>query len=128
MTCRNIFNFNFWEDFNLNGTTRYEMRNPTHVPSEELNLKPERLISHKCLNYWRQSLIFWPRSIRQESFPLLKPMNWLLELWLDWPLFVLLAHKYRPSPNLNELVCSLLQHRFPKLQFLVYYPPKLNFW
>lgn len=88
-----------------------------HVPSEELNLKPERLISHKCLIYWRQSLIFWPTSIRQESLPLLKPMNWLLELWLDWPLFVLLAHKYRPPPNLKELVCSLLQHGFPNCNF-----------
>ena len=56
-------------------------------------------------------------NIQQKSLPILKPMNLLLELWLDLSLFALVACKYSPPQALNRHVCVLRQHAFPELQF-----------
>ena len=40
----------------------------------------------ECLAFRICEIIFQPINIRQESFPILKPMNWPLGLWLDFPL------------------------------------------
>lgn len=57
-------------------------------------------------------------NIHQESLSIFKLMHLLLRLWLDSPLFVLLACKYSPNQTLKGLTGSLLQHVFPKFQFL----------
>ena len=59
-------------------------------------------------------------NIQQECLPILKSMNLLLELWLDLPLFALVACKYSPPKVLNREACVLLQHAFPELQFPCY--------
>ena len=61
------------------------MENLTCVPSEEQYLRTARLISIKRLIYRRLRLISLPKNICQESLPILKPMNLLLGLWLDFP-------------------------------------------
>lgn len=57
----------------------------------------------------------------QESLPFLKPINLQLGLWLDFLLFVLLAHRYSLPQTLNGLACSLLLHVFLELQLLCYF-------
>lgn len=67
-----------------------------HIPSEEWNLRTERLILLKCLVYRR------PMNIRQKPPPTLKPMNLLLGLWLDSPsLNSLLMNTAHPKPSMN---------------------------
>lgn len=96
------------------------MENLTHEPSEEWNLGTEKLIPHKCLIYRRLKLIHWPMNIGQESLFILQPMNLLLEFLLDLPHCARLAYKHSLPQALHRLLCSLLQHQFPKLQFFCY--------
>lgn len=94
------------------------MENFPHVPSEEQNLRIQRLIFYERLFYRRSSLISQSMNIHQESLPILKSMNLLLALWLYCPLSVLLAHMHSLPQTPKRLACKLLQHVFPKLQFL----------
>ena len=59
-------------------------------------------------------------NICQESFYILKPMNLLLRLWLDFLLFVLLVHKYSLSQSLSGLAGSLLQYAFLNCHSLLF--------
>lgn len=46
--------------------------------------------------------------LHQESLPILKPVNILLALWLDFPAFAFRAHKYSQPQTLNRLICGLV--------------------
>lgn len=97
------------------------MENFTNVPLGEQNLRAERLIFYKCLIYRRSRLASWPMNICQESCPILKPMNLLLGLQLDFPIFVLLTHKYsHPKPSMNLPVACYRMHLL-ELHFLSYF-------
>lgn len=49
---------------------------------------------------------------------ILKAMNLLLGIWLDFPFFVLFAYEYSLPQTLNGFTYSSLQYVFPKFQFL----------
>lgn len=66
-----------------------EMEFLTHAPSEEQNLRAERLISSTCLIYRRPRrprLISWRMNVCQESFWILQQVDLLLQVWLGYPL------------------------------------------
>ena len=97
-----------------------EMEFLTHAPSEEQNLRAERLISSTCLIYrrpWRPRLISWPMNVCQESFWILQPVDLLLQVWLGFPLLHSLPLNIDWP---NRLICSLVHFVCPELQFLCY--------
>ena len=61
------------------------------MPTEEQNLRTKRLASITVLIYGRQTNLLINEHLPRIS-PILKPRNFLLGLWLDLPLFALLAH------------------------------------
>ena len=95
------------------------MGNLMHAPSEEWNLRTERLISHKYLISRRPKtyLLTNQHLLRISSHP---QANEFTPWTPDFSLFTLHAHKYSPPQILSGLACSLLQHAFPELHFLCY--------
>lgn len=70
----------------------------------------------------------WPmRHYLPRMYPNLKPMNLLLELWLDFSLFALLGHKYSLPQALCRFTCSFLQNIFQSALLLLF-PNNFNFW
>lgn len=59
-----------------------------------------------------------PMNTHQESLLIPKPMNLLLGLWLDFPLFAFLVHEHSPPQTFNGLTSSLLYFAFHELQLL----------
>ena len=78
------------------------------------------MIFLKCLIYSRWKLVSWSMNIHQESSSILKPMNLLLGLWLDFLGLVLLALNYRSPQTLNRFTIACSQPVLFKLQFLCY--------
>ena len=98
----------------LNGSRGFEMENLRHVPSEEGNLRTDRLFSSKFLIYIRHEYTSTKQLSPSSS-------QWTYYLHPDWTcLSVLLAHENCPPQTLSALSCSLLQHVFPELLFLRY--------
>ena len=113
-----------WKNFHLKWNQRPWNGESHACTLRRMELRTERLIAHKRLIYWRLRIISWVMNICWKSLPILKPMNLLLGLWLDFLLFALLAHNKNPPQTPNWLVWSLSQHVFPKLLF----PNKLDVW
>lgn len=82
------------EDSSLKGLQRQiESKNrntrESHACFLRRRLKPRDNESHRNLIYGRLALTSWPVSICQESLHILKSVNVLPGLWLDFPLFAL---------------------------------------
>lgn len=89
----------------------------TNLPSGKQNLRSERLISDKGL-ICRPKLIAWPMNIYQASLPIFRSMDLLLGLWLDSPVFALLAINTAHPQTLSAVACRWLHFAFPELKLL----------
>lgn len=92
------------------------MENLTHAPSEEQDLRTEKLISLKFLIYRKLKLLSWPMNLSPSS------SQWTYFLdsgWISQPLHSLQIKTARPKLS-GGLTCSLLHHAYPELQFLYY--------